>query len=132
MTWQLTPCSDYEKRKKDFSKKWPAELRAVVSNLMTLLYALQEGTRPEQLKLLGFVHGNYPLGILSIDETGHGKSSRPKALRLYVFPCETEQALYVMLIGEKARQSQDVALCKEFVAGKLAEIQQSPSDQKRT
>lgn len=132
MAWQFCPCSDFEKQKKDFGKRWPAEMRAVASNLMTMLRALQEGTKPEQLKLLGFVHGNYPLGILSIDETGHGKNSKPKAIRLYVFPSEPEEALYVMLLGEKDKQSQDVALCKEFVAGRIAEIQKSSSDQKRS
>jgi hypothetical protein len=87
MSWRISGCDGYLKRVKEFGKKYPHELRAVAQNLRTLMDALDLGTKPEQLKLLGFVHGNYDLGILSLDETGHDKPSKPKALRLYLYPC---------------------------------------------
>lgn len=95
---------------------------AIANNVKTLFQSLDGGAKPEQLKLLGFVHGNYPLGILSIDQTGHEKATKPKALRLYVFPCEEEQVLYVMLLGDKAKQDEHVKLCKDFVSKKLASL----------
>lgn len=128
MGWTLVPCTDYEKRRGDFSKKWPHEMRAIANNFKTLVAAIEDGANPEQLKSLGFVHGNYPLGILSIDETGHEKGSKPKAIRLYLFPCTEESKLYVMLLGDKSKQSEDVALCKNFVAKKLASLK-PPSKQ---
>jgi hypothetical protein len=121
MAWTFTLCPDYEKRKKDFTKSWPHEMQAIATNLNRVLQSLENGARPEQLTLLGgFVHGGYPLGIISVDQTGHEKPSKPKALRLYLYPDATEQTLYVLLLGDKQRQSDDVKLCKEFVARKIA------------
>jgi hypothetical protein len=114
--WKPVPCEDYEKAKKDFVKKWRPEMLAVANNLQTLMQTLDRGVKPEQLKSLPFVHGEYPIGILSIDESGHEKKSKPKAIRLYVFPCESKQLLYVMLIGDKSEQHDDVKLCKAFVS----------------
>jgi hypothetical protein len=129
MAWQISACVDYLKVRKDFSKKYPHEMRAVAGNLLTLFQALENGAKPEQLKSLGFVHGNYPLGILSIDETGHEKQSKPKALRLYLYPCEAEQVVYAMLLGEKdARQPGDVKLCKHFVEQKTKELAAQKSE----
>lgn len=125
MAWTLTPCSDYEKAKKDFAKKWPDEMRAMANNLRTVIQSLDAGASAEQLKVLGCVHGKYPLGIISVDESGHEKKSKPKALRLYLFPCEEEQVLYVMLLGDKSRQDEHVKLCKEFVSKKIAALKEA-------
>jgi hypothetical protein len=123
MAWQIVPCSDYEKPKKEFTKKWPEEMRAVAANLRTLLLALENGAKSEQLKSLGFVHSE-PMGILAIDERGCEKKTKPKAVRLYVFPDESESILYVMLLGDKSAQSKDIALCKSFAQEKLKNQQQ--------
>ena len=116
MAWEIVPCTDYEKAKKSFVKKWRPEMLAVANNLQTVMQTLDRGVKPEQLKTLSFVHGGYPLGILSIDESGHGKKTKPKAIRLYVFPCESEKLLYVMSLGDKSEQHDDVKLCKTFVS----------------
>ncbi len=126
MTWTMSPCSDYANAIKVFTKKWPHEMRAVANNLRTLMQSLDRGANPEQVKSLGFVHGNYALGILSIDETGHEKGSKPKSIRLYIFPCETEKSVYVMLLGDKSSQHNDVKLCKDFVSKKLSTITPKP------
>ena len=122
MVWQINPCTDYIKRCKDFGKKYPHEVRAVGRNLVTMVSALENGAKPEQVKSFGFIHGNYDYGIVSIDETGHDKPSKPKALRLYAYACEDEQVVYAMLLGEKDGQQNDVKLCKRFVSEKIKEI----------
>lgn len=108
---------------KEFEKKWLLETTATIANAITLLRALNDGTQLEQLKTLGFVHGNYPLGIISVDQTGCGKATKPKAIRLYLFPCYAERVLYFMLIADKKSQSEDVKLCKEFVSKKIEAIE---------
>jgi len=115
MAWTLSFCDDFENRKKDFQIRWRAEMMAIGQNLQTLLTALEEGTRPEQLKLLRFVRSE-PMGILAISEKGTQKKGKPKVLRLYVFPEESNERLYVMSIGDKERQSEDIKRCKHFVA----------------
>lgn len=117
---------------KSLVKKYPHELRAVAQNLRTLMDALDLGTKPEQLKLLGFVHGNYDLGILSLDETGHDKPSKPKALRLYLYPCIEEQVVYAMLLGQKDDQQTDVKRCKHFVQNKIKALNAARSSTKHT
>ncbi len=131
MPWRISGCDDYLKRVKEFGKKYPHEIRAVAQNLRTLMNALDLGTKPEQLKLLGFVHGNYDLGILSLDETGHDKPSKPKALRLYVYPCIEEQVVYAMLLGQKDGQQADVKLCKHFVQNKIESLNAANSQASR-
>ncbi|TXT21070.1 MAG: Uncharacterized protein FD138_4106 [Planctomycetota bacterium] len=109
-------CEDAQKRLKKYGKKWMHEVVNVSDNLGTLIDALDEGAKPEQLKKLGFVRSE-PSGILAIDESGPGKGSKMKALRLLVFPHEEKQDLYVMTLGDKDSESDDIRLCKVFVAG---------------
>jgi len=114
MTWKIIPCSDYEKDKKDFAKKWPDEMQAIAANLCTFFRAIDAGAKQEQLKTLGFVHSE-PLGILALDERGCKKRTKRKALRLYIFVDDRAETIFVMLIGDKSSQSRDIALCRGFV-----------------
>ena len=118
MAWAIRESRDVAKAKEEFGKKYKEETNAVIANLATLLRALEMGTKVEQIKSLGFVHGNYDLDVLSIDESGHGKSTKPKALRLYVWASVSEKVLYVILLSDKsskAKQQADVKLCKESI-----------------
>ncbi|MFN0052429.1 MAG: hypothetical protein ACKV0T_09560 [Planctomycetales bacterium] len=124
MPWTVRWCEDAQKRMRKFGKKWRHELVNVGNNLTTLLTALEKGAKPEQLKLLGFVRSE-PLGILAIDESGPGKGSKMKAMRLYVFPHMEQRHLYAMILGDKSTQSDDIRLSKVFVAG-LTEQNQAP------
>ena len=122
MTWSIRASADYRKAEKEFTKKYKAEMLAVAANLRTLILALEEGANPEQVKSFGFVHGNYDLGLLSIDETGHGKKGKPKALRMYVWPSVTQCVLYVILLGDKSTQPSDITICKQTIKSLMKEL----------
>jgi hypothetical protein len=83
MMWRLKPTEEYQKRAKDYEKRWPRELLAIFDNLDTYLGALNEGTNPLQVKF-GFVHPEGQ-GAIAIDERHHGKG-RLKPTRLYLYP----------------------------------------------
>lgn len=121
MPWAALECDDFKKRLKKFSKvnAWTQELQNIVDNLDTLLDSLKQGIKPAQLRNHNFVHAKYELGILSIDQSGPRGKHRPKPLRLYVYPFEPRQKLYLMTLEEKSTQSEDVKLCKVFVRGLL-------------
>lgn len=111
--WSIENHDDVAKRLKKFKKRWSHEMKNVFDNLDTLHEALCCGTRPEQLKNLGFVHSE-PNGVLAIDQKGPGKGSRMKQFRMYVFPDEDEQVLYVRTIGDKSTQEEDLKIATAF------------------
>jgi hypothetical protein len=110
--WQLKPESDYVKKSDRFLKKHRRELAAVLNNLDTFYKALCEGSKPQQVKV-GFVHPE-PHGVLAIDQKGGGSSL--KAIRLYVFPDESTRTLYLITMGGKESQRQDIKYCGEWMA----------------
>ena len=119
--WNLNPLPDVQKRVERFKKKWPHELENVFLNLAKLKQAFDFGAKSEQVKQqYSFVHGNYELGILSIDQRGKNKGAKPKPFRLYVYPDETTKTLHVITLGDKDSQPNDVKESKAFVQGLLA------------
>lgn len=112
MSWTIKESADYAKAKRGFAKACRPEVNAVIANIATIIRALDAGSKVEQIKKEnGFVHGEYPLDIISIDQTGHGKKSKPKALRAYVWASMSEKVLYVMILGDKSEQENDVRTC---------------------
>lgn len=112
--------SEYSRETSKWPKKHKRELAAVLDNLDTFFSNLQSGVNPEQLKRnLSFVHGRYPIGILSIDESGAGGNAKP--VRLYVFPHQGTEVLYLLRLRDKSSQSSDVQWCKNWVADLLGD-----------
>ena len=109
--WQLEPQPGYEKRLKRFVKKHRREALAVLNNLDTFLKALQAGARVQQVKL-GCIHPE-PLGVLAIDQKGGGVGL--KQTRLYIYPDENSQTLYLLTLGDKQSQKKDIQFCSEWV-----------------
>lgn len=114
----------FEKRHKQFEKKWLHEVTNVMSNLQALMMALENGVRPEQLKGLRFVRSE-PAGVLAIDQSGPGKKTRLVPLRLYVYPDEAIQILHLIGLGDKSTQPDDIKQATEFVKGLLRGKEQS-------
>lgn len=79
--WSTNPLPEFQKRADRFRKKWDHEIANVVANLKTLVTSSNLGTRPEQLKQLGFVRSE-PMGILAVDQKGEGKGAKLKPFRL--------------------------------------------------
>jgi hypothetical protein len=118
--WTLSACADYVKRRDRWPKKYRREFAAVHDNLDTLHGTLNEGVHSEQTKRqFGFLHSKYPTGILSIDQKGGGAGL--KQTRLYLYPDDDEKCLYLLTMGGKDSQSEDVKFCKEWVEDHLSQ-----------
>ena len=122
--WQYEQSADYKKGLKKWPKKYGRELASMIDHLDTLLGTLNDGVHPEQAKRnLSFIHGNYPLGILSIVQRGGG--SHLKATRLYVYPDQDDLILHLLILGDKDSQPNDVASCTGWVKNHLSHKKKS-------
>jgi hypothetical protein len=111
--WDLNPQDGYLRRLRQWPKKHKRELAAVLNNLDTFQKALRQGQRPGQARF-GFIHPE-PGGVLAIDQKGGGPGL--SEARLYIFPDEVQQCLFLITIGDKNTQhQQDIDTCREFVS----------------
>lgn len=116
--WKLEAHPQFVKKLSKWPKKHRREITAMIDNLDTLFAALCQGTRVEQAKRqLGFVHGKYPCGIVSVDQRGGGGGL--KQTRLYAYPDEGANVLYQLTLGDKDSQPADVQFCAEWVEDHL-------------
>lgn len=109
--WQLGATDEYERRHKRYAKDHPRELQAVLDNLDTYFKSLEAGVKPLQIKH-GFLH-NEPLGVVAIDQKGGGKHLAQT--RLYAYPDTETEVLYVITLGDKRSQKEDISTCRGFV-----------------
>jgi len=110
--WELLPTEEFKARYRQYEKKRPRELSAVLVNQETYLAALRAGTNPLQIKF-GFVHVEKH-GVVALDQRrGGGKLAQT---RLYLYPDTVERILYQVILGDKNTQQQDIQLCNWFVA----------------
>jgi hypothetical protein len=110
--WKMEPESDYKRALKRFVKKHKREIQAAHDNLDTFFEALLAGATPQQVKL-GCIHPE-PSGVLAFDQKGGGAGL--KEIRLYTYPDESTETLYIITIGDKSTQKKDVQYCSERVA----------------
>jgi hypothetical protein len=123
--WQLEAESDYKKALKRLVKKHRREVQAAHDNLDTFFRAISAGAAPRQVKM-GCIHPE-PSGVLAFDQKGGGAGL--KEIRLYTYPDEDTEALYLITIGDKNSQGRDVLNCREWVTDlrkKKAEEKQRP------
>ena len=78
----LQNTDEYERRQKQYQKKHPRELMAVLDNLDTYHKTLNSGVKPKQA-IFGFIHAE-PLDVVAIDQKGGG--AKLAQTRLYVYP----------------------------------------------
>ncbi|MFT7637557.1 MAG: hypothetical protein ACI9Y8_001334 [Candidatus Omnitrophota bacterium] len=105
---------------KYFKKKLPNELRAMLINLDTYFNSLVNIGNPMQVKA-GFIH-NEPSGIRAIDQSGGKQKTKLRQARCYVFPSPENQRLYLLKIGTKQTQSDDIRQSKDMVKAIKKEI----------
>ena len=122
--WTIRPTDEFERRKKRYEKKHPRELAAVLDNLDTYFKVLVSGTKPKQA-VFGFVHAE-PGDVVAIDQKGGGASLAQT--RLYVYPDVTRETLYLITLGDKKSQRDDIAVCKDFAA-RLPGMEGDPDDE---
>jgi hypothetical protein len=116
--WKIRRTDEFERRLKRYEKKHPRELAAVLDNLDTYFKTLAGGTKPKQA-VFGFVHAE-PGDVVAIDQKGGGRSLAQT--RLYVYPDVARETLYLITLGDKKSQRDDIAVCQDFVA-KLPEVE---------
>lgn len=111
--WMIEQTEQYERDKKFFEKKYPDEMASMLKNLDKYFEALNQCGNPLQVSI-GFIH-NEPVGIKAIDQKGGGKKHKLQQTRLYIFPNINTNILYLLAIGNKTTQRDDIGKCREFV-----------------
>lgn len=122
--WKLEQTDEYVRRHKRYVKNHPRELQAVLDNLDTYFKSLKAGVKPLQIKH-GFLHPE-PLGVVAIDQKGGGK--KLAQTRLYVYPDTDTETLYVITLGDKRSQQDDIRTCRAFV-NELRKVRQDTDEE---
>ena len=115
--WELEPHVGFENQFKKFSKKHEDEASAALSNLQAYLSVLKRTNNLPAANLLPFVHPE-PEGMVAIDQRGvkiEKKQGKLKATRLYVYAYVENETVYLLGIGDKDSQKQDIATCRDKV-----------------
>ena len=120
--WELAMTDSFERDQKHYRKKRPRELAAVLVNLQRYLALLKQSPNAKAVVPAGFLHAE-PAGVVAIDQRGGGPGLQET--RLYTFPEDKTQSLWLITIGNKAEQSDDIQFCRKFVAS-LIENQDEP------
>lgn len=124
--WKLEPTDEYQRRHKRYEKKHSRELAAVLDNLDTVMKALKDGLKLEQVRTFGFAHAE-PHGVLALDQKG-GHGTGLAQTRLYVYLDQHDPkapVMHVITLGDKGSQSDDIRYCSEFVLS----LRESQSDE---
>ncbi len=115
--WELEKAEGFENCYKKFSKKHGAEANAVMANLETFHCVLNETNNVQRAKQQNFVRKE-PDGIIALDSRGAPREKRGtklKVTRLYIYAIEVNSTLYLLRIGDKDSQAQDLKTCKNMV-----------------
>lgn len=111
--WRQSVTDTFARKVKKWPKKHRRELAAMLANVEGLFTALSSGAKVESLRF-GFVHAE-PGGVLAVDQKGGG--SGLKETRLYTYPHVASETLYLITVGDKGTQGEDVRYAKAFVDG---------------
>jgi hypothetical protein len=104
--------AEFERSKKHYDKKRPAELAAVLRNLARLLEQLNALPHCRAAQA-GFLH-HEPAGIWALDQKGPSRTKLQET-RLYVFPVEDNQTLHIITIGNKNSQATDLRCAVNYI-----------------
>lgn len=107
---KLRTTDRYETRARRYRKKKTHQLTAVLSNLQTLQAYLESGKRLRPLAF-GFLREEGD-GVLRISEAG--APSNVAATRLYIYHDAETETLYLLSLGDKSTQSDDIHECRGF------------------
>ena len=109
--WELEGTSLFDRRLKRYQKKHPVEATAVLNNLDTYLKTLASGIKPGVINV-GWIHRE-PEGVVAIDQKGGGPYLRQT--RLYLYANEKNETVYLISIGDKNSQKNDLKDCRNFI-----------------
>lgn len=106
----LSETDDYRRSLKWYAKKKPRELEAVLTNLKRLLDSMTPG-KPILASAPGFARPE-PNGVVRVGEGGNAGMA---ATRLYLYHEVATDTVYLLTIGDKRSQQDDIELCKNYV-----------------
>jgi hypothetical protein len=110
--WSLRIAAEFQRAKKHYDKKRPAELAAVLRNLDRLMEQLN--TLPHcRAAQAGFLH-HEPAGLWAIDQKGPSRV-RLQETRLYVYPSAADTTLHIITLGNKNTQAADLRCALAYV-----------------
>ncbi|MEX1229590.1 MAG: hypothetical protein WEB58_05080 [Planctomycetaceae bacterium] len=110
--WELEYQAEFERKVKKYAKKHRQETMNAAANLQAVLEGLNAGLKMRQI-VRGFIHDEGE-GALAVDESGRGKHLL--GTRLYFYPDEPTETVYVVTIGDKDSQKRDVKTTQDFVS----------------
>lgn len=108
--WQIEPTSGFTVASEWYSKKRPRELVAVLNNLSRYLAQLNNAKNANCVHA-GYIH-NEPKGVKAVDQSAGGPALQET--RLYVYPDDAKNVLYLITIGNKNEQADDIKLASKF------------------
>jgi len=111
--WVVNATNKYEKDYKQYEKKRPNELKAVLDNLDTYFKTLNKQGHPFQVKA-GFIHRESK-GIIAIDQKGGKQKVKLTQTRLYIYPDCENNILHLLTIGDKTAQGGDINCCVKLL-----------------
>lgn len=109
--WQLEPLQSFERASKHYLKKHARELQALKRNLGRYLELLNTAPNSKAVQA-GYLH-NEPQGVKAVDQSGGGAGLQET--RLYTFADDNTRTLWLITIGNKNEQSEDIQFCRKFV-----------------
>ena len=124
--WEIAPTNLFERLEKRYAKKRPAELAAVLRNLLRYLDLLNAAPNSKAVQA-GFLHRE-PAGVIAVDQKGGGANLAET--RLYTLADDSAKVLHLIVIGDKGSQANDIQISREFA--QLKEIsQQNENEEER-
>lgn len=110
--WRIESTDAYVRAHKRYEKKQKAELIAVLDNLDRYFKMIANGIHP-QFVVAGYIHDEGK-GVRALDQKGSGRG-KLRQTRLYVYPDIDQKILYLITIGDKTSQRNDIKLSADFV-----------------
>lgn len=108
--WRINTDNASNTKFERINKKWPDEYDACFGNLEKIKSLLDNGNKIGAFKV-GFFRseggGVYRIGPTAVED--------PAEIRLYVYPDQEGQVMYVLAMGTKKSQPDDIAIAKKLV-----------------
>jgi hypothetical protein len=109
--WTITPTDQFERDSRHYTKKRPRELGAVLNNLKRYHELLGAAKNSKSVQA-GFLHAEQA-GVVAVDQKGGGVGLQET--RLYTYAEDDKQILWMITLGNKSSQPDDVNFSREFV-----------------
>lgn len=116
--WNLAFSTQWPRDVKHYEKKRSRELAAVLRNLGQRYVPMLNASPNAKAVQAGFLH-HEPEGVVAIDQKGGGAGLQET--RLYTFADDSTHTLWLITVGNKNEQPEDIQFCQKFVESLKAE-----------